>query len=72
MVYRIFKHKEFNSEALQYMATAFEDVCRELGLAQTDDALRDLVAEVIIKCCQDSERSSIEDIKECCRSTLRR
>jgi hypothetical protein len=56
--------------ALQVMANAFEDVCRELGLAQTEDPLRDLVAEVIIKCVQDGERDE-DRIRECARNALK-
>ena len=71
MVYRLFKHKEFEPEAMRDMAAVFEDICQELGLAQTDDALRDLVAEAVIKCVRDGERD-VERIKACARSALRR
>jgi hypothetical protein len=70
MVYRIFKRKEFDPEALRDMAAVFDDVCRELGLAAKDDALRDLVAETVIKCVQDGERD-VERIKQCARNALR-
>jgi hypothetical protein len=70
MVYRILRHTEFEPAALQVMANAFEDVCRELGLAQTEDPLRDLVAEVIIKCVQDGERDE-DRIRECARNALK-
>jgi hypothetical protein len=52
------------------MAKAFEDVCRELGLAQTEDPLRDLVAEVIIKCVQEGEIDE-DRLKECAREALK-
>jgi hypothetical protein len=67
----ILKHTEFEPAALQTMASAFEDVCRELGLAQTEAPLRDLVAEIIIECVQDGERDE-ERIKECARRALNR
>jgi hypothetical protein len=70
MVYRIFRRKEFEPEALRDMAAVFDDVCRELGLAETDDALRDLVAETVINCVQGGERD-VQRIKECCRSALK-
>jgi hypothetical protein len=70
MVYRILRRKEFQPADLQVMAKAFEDVCRELGLAQTEDPLRDLVAEVIIKCVQDGEIDE-DRIKECAREALK-
>jgi hypothetical protein len=70
MVYRIFRRNEFAPEALRDMAKVFDEVCHALGLAQTDDALRDLVAETVIRCAQDGERD-IERMRECARSALR-
>jgi hypothetical protein len=37
---------------------------------QTEDPLRDLVAEVIIKCVQDGERDE-DRIRECARNALK-
>jgi hypothetical protein len=38
------------------MASAFDEACRVLGLAERTDALRDLVAQKIIECAKTGER----------------
>jgi hypothetical protein len=40
------------------MTEAFEDVYGELGLAEREDPLRDIVARAIIACAQNGERGS--------------
>jgi hypothetical protein len=70
MVYRVFKRKQFDPDALRDMARVFDDVCRELGLAETDDAIRDIVAETVINCVQGGERD-VQRIKECCLGALK-
>jgi hypothetical protein len=69
MVYRILKRKEFEPEVLRQMASVFEGICRELGHAQTNESLRDLVAGAIIKCVQDGERDP-ERIRVCARAII--
>ena len=39
----------FSPEMVVVMSKAFEDACQQLGLAQRDDPLRDLVARSIIE-----------------------
>jgi hypothetical protein len=47
---RLLRQRAFQPEQVSAMKAAFEDVCRELGLAQRDDALRELVAKAVIEC----------------------
>lgn len=70
MVYRILRRTEFEPAALQAMANAFEEVCRELGIAPTEDPIRDFIAEIIVKCVQDGERDE-RRIKACAREALK-
>jgi hypothetical protein len=52
------------------MASAFEDMCRELGLAERDDAMRDLVAKTIIDCATKGVLDSAK-LRDCTREALR-
>jgi hypothetical protein len=44
-IYRRLKGTAFQPEDVAMMAVAFEQVCRNLDLAEKDDELRDLVAQ---------------------------
>jgi hypothetical protein len=43
------RHCTFEPEQIAVMSAAFESVCRDLGLAERTDALRELVARHIIE-----------------------
>jgi hypothetical protein len=57
-VYRLFKNKAFEPEAIATMTSAYADVCRELGL-QERDQLQDAVAKKIIEFAQRGERDPV-------------
>jgi hypothetical protein len=73
-VYRLFKNKAFEPEALSTMTSAYTDVCRTLGLGDRDhpqagaaardsDAkelvAKDLVAKKVIEFAQRGERDRV-------------
>jgi hypothetical protein len=68
-IYRLLKDTAFLPDEISVMATAFEDLCRELKLAERDDPLRDVVARVIICCAEKGERDIIR-LKECAHQAL--
>src|SRR5688572_16379149 len=55
-LYRLLENGAFEPDAVKAMGIAFEDVCGALGLADTNDALRDLVARKVIELAQQGER----------------
>jgi hypothetical protein len=55
-LYRLLQDCAFEPDAVKAMGTAFEEVCQALGLADTNDALRDLVARKVIELAQQGER----------------
>ena len=57
-LYRLLQNSAFEPEAVAAMGAAFEETCRLLGLADTSDALRDLVAIKIIELAQQGERDA--------------
>jgi len=54
-------------EHIAVMTEAFEDVYRELGLAEREDPLRDIVARAIIACAQNGEREAVRFAAVCSR-----
>jgi hypothetical protein len=58
-VYRLFKNKAFEPEAITMMTRAYKDVCRTLGLNDRDHPEADLVAKKIIEFAQRGERDPI-------------
>jgi hypothetical protein len=68
-IYRLLQDRAFDPEAIELMTSAFEDVCRELGLAQRDDPLLDIVAKAIIECAETGERDQIR-LRECAQGVL--
>jgi hypothetical protein len=69
-IYRLLQNVDFEPEHIAVMTAAFEDVCRELELAQRDDPLRDIVAKAIIDCAQKGERDPIR-LRDCAHEMLR-
>lgn len=55
-LHRLLENSAFEPEHVEAMSTAFEEICRELGLAQRDDPLRELVARQVIEFARRGER----------------
>jgi hypothetical protein len=53
---RLLQNSAFEPDRIEVMSAAFQQACRELGLAETEDPLRELVARKIIECAQTGER----------------
>jgi hypothetical protein len=51
-VYRLFRNKAFEPEALTVMTSAYADVCSALGLSDRDRLQTDTVAKVVIEFAQ--------------------
>ena len=56
--HRLLENSAFDPETIASMGRAFEDACRVLGLAASDDTLRELVAKKIIELAQQGERNA--------------
>jgi hypothetical protein len=68
-IYRLLQGTAFQPEHIAVMAAAFEDVCRDLRLAEREDPLRDIVARAIIDCAEKGERDIIR-LRECAHKAL--
>jgi hypothetical protein len=55
-VYRLYKNKPFEPEAITAMTRAYADVCHELGLSETDQPGISAVAKKVIEFAQRGER----------------
>jgi hypothetical protein len=51
-VYRLYKNKAFEPEAISMMTSAYTDVCRTLGLSDGDRREADVVAKAVIEFAQ--------------------
>jgi hypothetical protein len=69
-IYRLLQNSAFEPDHIAVMTEAFEDVCKELGLAERGDPLRDLVARAIIDCAQKGEREGVR-LRECAREAIK-
>jgi hypothetical protein len=58
-VYRLFRNKAFEPEAIETMTSAYADVCRELGVQDRDELQADAVAKKIIEFAQRGERDPV-------------
>jgi hypothetical protein len=58
-VYRLFRDKAFEPEAITAMSSAYEEVCRTLGLRDRDHSQTNAVAKKIIEFAQRGERDPI-------------
>ena len=67
---RLLQNSGFEPETIELMSAAFEEACRELGLAQVSDPLRELVARKIIECAQTGERSQAR-LRDCALAAIR-
>jgi hypothetical protein len=68
-IYRLLKNSAFEPQHVTAMTTAFEEICRELELAEREDPLRDIVARAIVACAQKGELDPIR-LRECARKAL--
>ncbi len=68
-IYRLLQNRPFDPEHIDLMVAAFEKVSVELGLAQKEDAIRDLVAKAIIECAQKGIRDPVE-MRKCAHDVL--
>jgi len=55
-VYRLFKNKAFEPEAIATMTAAYADVCKMLGVSDRDRPQADAVAKKVIEFAQRGER----------------
>jgi hypothetical protein len=58
-VYRLFKNKAFEPEAVSMMTSAYGDVCRTLGLSDRDHPQADVVAKAVIEFAQRGVRDRV-------------
>jgi hypothetical protein len=68
-IYPLFRNLPFDPEHIELMSSVFEQVSSEFGLTQRKDALRDVVARVIIECAQRGIRNG-EEMRRCAREVL--
>jgi len=55
-VYRLYKNKPFEPEAITMMTRAYADVCQQLGLREDDQSEAHAVAKKVIEFAQRGER----------------
>jgi hypothetical protein len=70
-VYRLFKNRAFEPEAIATMTNAYADVCRTLGLRAGDLPQTDAVAKKVIEFAQRGERDPGR-LRECVLQALQR
>jgi hypothetical protein len=51
-VYRLYKNKAFEPDAIAMMSSAYVDVCRTLGMDDRDHPQNDVVAKTVIEFAQ--------------------
>ena len=69
MPYRLFHSSQHDADTVQLMSKVFDDVCIELGLANRDDRLRDLIAHEILRCVSKGDRDPAP-VRSCARKAL--
>ena len=58
-VYRIYKNRPFEPEAITMMRRAYADVCHELGVGEGDESEADAVAKKVIEFAQRGNRDPV-------------
>lgn len=58
-VYRLFRNRAFEPEAIATMTSAYADVCRALGVQDRNQAEADAVAKKVIEFAQRGERDPV-------------
>jgi len=51
-IYRLYRNKAFEPETISVMTSAYAEVCRTLGLSESDDRDTDIVAKTVIEYAQ--------------------
>jgi len=69
MPYRLFHSSQYDAETVRVMSQVFDEVCIELGLANREDRLRDMIAHEIMQCVGKGERDPAH-VRQCARSAL--
>jgi hypothetical protein len=69
MPYRLFHSSPHDAETVQLMTQVFDEVCIELGLANREDRLRDLIAHEVLQCVSKGERDRSQ-LLACARKAL--
>jgi hypothetical protein len=57
-IHRLLEQAAFEPDHVQAMTTAFDELCRTLGLANTDDLIREVVARKVIDIGMTGEKDS--------------
>ena len=70
MPYRLFSAGHYDAATVELMTTVFDEICIELGLANREDRLRDLIAYEIMDCVGKGHRE-LNFIRGCVRTALR-
>ena len=58
-VYHLFRNKAFEPETIAAMTSAYDDVCRRLGLGERDNPQTNAIAKKIIEFAQRGERDPV-------------
>lgn len=66
---RLLQNSAFEPELIKVMSAAFDQACGQLGLAKTEDPLREIVARKIIECAQTGERE-LTRLRDCALRSL--
>ena len=59
-IFRLIENEAFDPEAIQIIATAFEDALQKLGLSDRSDPRVELVARRLIRFAQQGERDPVK------------
>jgi hypothetical protein len=59
-ILRLLQKSAFGPEQVAYIASAYEDTLRELGLANRTDPITEIIAKKIIEIAQTGERDPLE------------
>ena len=70
MMYSRIRDSGLPLDQITAVSEAFEQVCRLLNLSPREDALRDIVAEVVLHCAQQGMSDPYEMLK-CAQEALR-
>lgn len=69
-IYRFLQNASFEPAHLAVIAAAYEDVRRDLDLADRDDPLCLIVAKAILDCAEKGERDAIR-LRDCAHEAIR-
>ena len=70
-IYRALSSSGLHPDRLAVLATVFEDLCQALGLAPTEDSLRDIVAEAVLQCAHKGITDP-DEVRKCAEAALRK